>query len=100
MRPKPICRPPVPDDFKKRTGCGQPPHHGLARSGRARNDTGAVALQPQSIAQNGEPEWQPRYPGSGQPNEVAPAFLFLACEDTSHMSGQILHPNGGTIVNG
>ncbi|HMG47094.1 MAG TPA: SDR family oxidoreductase [Allosphingosinicella sp.] len=34
----------------------------------------------------------------GQPNEVAACFLFLACEDSSYMSGQILHPNGGTIV--
>lgn len=34
----------------------------------------------------------------GQPNEVAPAFLFLACEDSSYMSGQVLHPNGGIIV--
>ncbi|MEO7365336.1 MAG: SDR family oxidoreductase [Sphingomicrobium sp.] len=37
---------------------------------------------------------------AGQPNEVAPAFLFLACEDSSYMTGQVLHPNGGTIVNG
>jgi NAD(P)-dependent dehydrogenase (short-subunit alcohol dehydrogenase family) len=36
----------------------------------------------------------------GQPNEVAPAFLFLACEDSSYMAGQVLHPNGGTVVNG
>lgn len=36
----------------------------------------------------------------GEPNEVAPAFLFLACEDSSYMSGQVLHPNGGIIVNG
>ncbi|WP_313804297.1 SDR family oxidoreductase [Sphingobium sp.] len=36
----------------------------------------------------------------GQPNEVAPSFLFLACDDASYMSGQVLHPNGGTIVNG
>ena len=36
----------------------------------------------------------------GQPNEVAPAFLFLACEDASYMTGQVLHPNGGMIVNG
>jgi NAD(P)-dependent dehydrogenase (short-subunit alcohol dehydrogenase family) len=34
----------------------------------------------------------------GQPNEVAPSFLFLACDDSSYMSGQVLHPNGGTIV--
>ena len=36
----------------------------------------------------------------GQPNEVAPSFLFLACEDSSYMTGQVLHPNGGTVVNG
>jgi NAD(P)-dependent dehydrogenase (short-subunit alcohol dehydrogenase family) len=36
----------------------------------------------------------------GEPNEVAPAFLFLACEDSSYMTGQVLHPNGGVIVNG
>jgi NAD(P)-dependent dehydrogenase (short-subunit alcohol dehydrogenase family) len=36
----------------------------------------------------------------GQPNEVAPAFLFLACDDSSYMTGQVLHPNGGVIVNG
>lgn len=34
----------------------------------------------------------------GQPNEVAPSFLFLACDDASYMSGQILHPNGGVVV--
>ncbi|WP_156840935.1 SDR family oxidoreductase [Novosphingobium aquimarinum] len=37
---------------------------------------------------------------AGQPNEVAPSFLFLACEDASYMSGQVLHPNGGIVVNG
>ena len=36
----------------------------------------------------------------GQPNEVAPCFLFLACDDASYMTGQVLHPNGGTVVNG
>jgi NAD(P)-dependent dehydrogenase (short-subunit alcohol dehydrogenase family) len=36
---------------------------------------------------------------AGQPNEVAPAFLFLACEDASYFTGQVLHPNGGEIVN-
>lgn len=34
----------------------------------------------------------------GQPSEVAPSFLFLACDDASYMSGQVLHPNGGIIV--
>jgi len=36
----------------------------------------------------------------GEPNEVAPSFLFLACEDASYMTGQTLHPNGGVVVNG
>ena len=36
----------------------------------------------------------------GQPSEVAPCFLFLACDDSSYMTGQVLHPNGGTVVNG
>ena len=36
----------------------------------------------------------------GQPNEVAPSFLFLACDDASYMTGQVLHPNGGTMVGG
>ncbi len=34
----------------------------------------------------------------GQPNEVAPCFLFLACEDSSYMIGQVLHPNGGDLT--
>jgi NAD(P)-dependent dehydrogenase (short-subunit alcohol dehydrogenase family) len=32
---------------------------------------------------------------AGQPNEVAPAYLFLACEDSSYMTGQAIHVNGG-----
>jgi NAD(P)-dependent dehydrogenase (short-subunit alcohol dehydrogenase family) len=34
----------------------------------------------------------------GQPNEVAPSFLFLACEDSSYMTGQVLHPDGGNTT--
>jgi len=34
----------------------------------------------------------------GQPNEVAPCFLFLACEDSSYMAGQVLHPDGGNTT--
>lgn len=37
---------------------------------------------------------------AGQPKELAPAYVFLASEDSSYMSGQILHINGGTIVSG
>lgn len=36
----------------------------------------------------------------GEPEEAAPCFVFLASEDASYMSGQILHPNGGEVVNG
>jgi NAD(P)-dependent dehydrogenase (short-subunit alcohol dehydrogenase family) len=36
----------------------------------------------------------------GQPDEVAPCYVFLASRECSYMSGQVLHPNGGTIVNG
>ena len=37
---------------------------------------------------------------AGQPNEVAPCYVFLGSEDSSYMTGQVLHPNGGEIVNG
>jgi NAD(P)-dependent dehydrogenase (short-subunit alcohol dehydrogenase family) len=36
---------------------------------------------------------------AGQPAEVAPCYVFLASEDSSYITGQILHPNGGTVVN-
>lgn len=35
----------------------------------------------------------------GQPDEIAPSYVFLASEDASFMSGQVLHPNGGEVVN-
>jgi NAD(P)-dependent dehydrogenase (short-subunit alcohol dehydrogenase family) len=37
---------------------------------------------------------------AGQPEEVAPSYVFLASEDAVYMAGQILHPNGGEVVNG
>lgn len=36
----------------------------------------------------------------GQPEKVAPSFVFLASNDSSYMTGQVLHPNGGEIING
>jgi len=35
---------------------------------------------------------------AGQPCEVSPCYVFLASEDASYMTGQVMHPNGGTIV--
>jgi NAD(P)-dependent dehydrogenase (short-subunit alcohol dehydrogenase family) len=35
----------------------------------------------------------------GEPSEVAPAYVFLASDDSSYMTGQVLHPNGGEVVN-
>ncbi len=81
----------------------------------------ALALAKDKIRVNGVapgPIWTPLIPASfpkdyvanfgkntamqrpGQPEEVAPAYVFLASDDSSYMTGQILHPNGGTIVNG
>jgi len=37
---------------------------------------------------------------AGEPEEVATCFVFLASEDSSYMTGQVLHPNGGRVVNG
>ncbi|MFU1797997.1 SDR family oxidoreductase [Paenibacillus azoreducens] len=36
----------------------------------------------------------------GQPEELAPAFVYLASDDSSYVSGQVIHVNGGEIVNG
>ena len=37
---------------------------------------------------------------AGQPYELAPSYVFLACDDSSYMTGQMLHVNGGKIING
>lgn len=36
---------------------------------------------------------------AGQPDEVAPCYIFLASDDASYITGQVLHPNGGNVVN-
>jgi NAD(P)-dependent dehydrogenase (short-subunit alcohol dehydrogenase family) len=52
---------------------------------------------PEKVAQFGANTPMKR---AGQPEEVASCFVFLASDDASYMAGQILHPNGGEIVNG
>ncbi len=81
----------------------------------------ALALSEKKIRVNGVapgPIWTPLIPSTfppdkvatfgsnvplkraGQPEEVAPCYVFLASQDASYMTGQVLHPNGGTVVNG
>ncbi len=52
---------------------------------------------PDKVAQFGQDVPMAR---PGQPEEVAACYVFLASEDASYIAGQILHPNGGTVVNG
>jgi NAD(P)-dependent dehydrogenase (short-subunit alcohol dehydrogenase family) len=37
---------------------------------------------------------------AGEPAEIAPCYVFLACDDSCYMSGQVLHPNGGDVIGG
>jgi NAD(P)-dependent dehydrogenase (short-subunit alcohol dehydrogenase family) len=54
-----------------------------------------ASFEPEHVAKHGSATPMKR---AGQPNEVASCFVFLASEDASYMSGQVLHPNGGTMV--
>jgi NAD(P)-dependent dehydrogenase (short-subunit alcohol dehydrogenase family) len=81
----------------------------------------AKSLAPQGIRVNGVapgPIWTPLIPSTfsedqvesfgtdtpmgraGQPYELAPSYVYLASDDSSYVSGQIIHVNGGTIING
>jgi NAD(P)-dependent dehydrogenase (short-subunit alcohol dehydrogenase family) len=37
---------------------------------------------------------------AGYPQELAPAYVYLACDDSSYVTGQVIHVNGGDVVNG
>lgn len=81
----------------------------------------SINLAPRGIRVNGVapgPIWTPLIPSTfsaekvsefgadtplgrpGQPAEVAPAFVYLASNDASYVTGQMLHVNGGSVVNG
>lgn len=57
----------------------------------------ASSFKPKKVAKFGSDVPMER---AGEPAEIAPSFLFLASDDSSYMTGQFLHPNGGEIVNG
>lgn len=80
----------------------------------------ALQLAEKKIRVNGVapgPVWTPLIPASfppekvaefgtdvplgraGQPEEIAPSYVFLASDDASYITGQIIHPNGGSIIN-
>jgi NAD(P)-dependent dehydrogenase (short-subunit alcohol dehydrogenase family) len=54
-----------------------------------------ASFDPDHVAKHGAATPMKR---AGQPNEVAPCYVFLASDDASYISGQVLHPNGGTVV--
>ena len=56
-----------------------------------------ASFKPKKVAKHGSSAPMER---AGQPNEVAPCYVFLASEEASYITGQVLHPNGGTVVNG
>jgi len=57
----------------------------------------AASFKPQKVAKHGSDVPMKR---AGEPAEVAPAYLFLASSDGTYITGQVIHPNGGEIVNG
>jgi len=57
----------------------------------------AASFKAQKVAKHGSDVPMKR---AGEPAEVAPAYLFLASSDGTYITGQVIHPNGGEIVNG
>jgi len=61
-------------------------------------------LQPAAMTQEQLDKWQKESKAPlgriGQPSELGPAYVFLASADSSFISGQTIHVNGGTVVNG
>src|SRR5690606_33159154 len=55
-----------------------------------------ASFDAEKVAQHGSSAEMER---AGQPNEVAPCFVFLASPEASYISGQVLHPNGGVVLN-
>jgi NAD(P)-dependent dehydrogenase (short-subunit alcohol dehydrogenase family) len=56
-----------------------------------------ASFEPDHVAKHGSKAPMER---AGQPNEVAPCYVFLASDEASYIRGQVLHPNGGTVIGG
>lgn len=56
-----------------------------------------ASFPPEKTARHGTNKPMQR---AGQPVEVAPSYVFLASREASYISGQVLHPNGGAVVDG
>ena len=56
-----------------------------------------ASFSPDEVAKFGQDVPMKR---AGQPSEVAPAYVYLACADSSYMTGQVLHINGGELIGG
>ena len=57
-------------------------------------------LVPATMSREAQDQFTSPMGRPGQPSEIATCFVFLASQDSSFISGQCLHPNGGTVVNG
>jgi NAD(P)-dependent dehydrogenase (short-subunit alcohol dehydrogenase family) len=55
------------------------------------------SMPPEKVQQFGQ---QVPLGRAAQPEEIAPCYVFLASQDSSYMTGQVLHPNGGEVING
>jgi len=76
--------------------------NGISQSHRCSADVTIVwtPLIPSTMDKDAQESFTSPMGRPGQPSEVATCFVFLASQDSSFISGQSLHPNGGTIVNG
>ncbi|GAB4818686.1 hypothetical protein N2152v2_005732 [Parachlorella kessleri] len=85
----------MPDEKLEATKSSSPP---LGRIGQIQ-----TPLNPASREQDNLEKWLEKEPPLGrlgQPAECGPSYVFLASQEASYYSGQVLHPNGGYVING
>ena len=60
----------------------------------------ATPLTEETFGEEEEDTSKPPLERNASPEEIAPSYLFLASKQSAQITGQVLHPNGGIIVNG